>query len=575
MRTPARRFLPLFLLCAFLAAAHGQERDVQALVDELTLPKIGSFTFSMEFTSAMLSDEPSPEELAEEEAAIHGRAEGGTASAADYARLAQVLSELERAEESKAARARARELYEAALQADPDDVASLVGLGGLMVGDLQGERAEELLTRAVELDPERTEAYTYLVHSLAWRANPFSVWLGKLKEQFPEQFENLDGLDAATGAEGLAGLQRMMAFLQRVPALMQAFEELQKRPLTQEQVAAQSDAAERAVAWAEAARPYMTARVEREGSREAFEEFVSIEITAALAPMMSALASAATGGEGPGPDEATQYVLQLLGQPHILEAGQLVCGRNPEDLKLRLGLGSLQAMRLLSEIIVAMAGEGDEMALADPIRVAAATENLTAAMALPAEERPGAVAVLAMLHFINNEGQEAASLVAQAIDRGEWSWAAVSVAYLSKVGLTLGDVVGGGGDLDITGKPGMWHDLETWIEKAQPQEPAPWASLAGARAKADDWPGALEALDRALEYEPESRRYTTARGILLLKLGRNEDAVEALGKAVAVEPGDDDPEDLEEDAHYAYGVALLTVGRAEEAEEELDWEPEE
>ena len=127
------------------------------LVDDLELPKIGSFSFGMELSSAMLKDEPSAEELAKEEEAIRGRVEAGTATAADYARRAEILGELDRSEESKAARARARELYEAALEADADDVDALVGLGRLLVGDIEGERAEELLTRAIELEPENVD----------------------------------------------------------------------------------------------------------------------------------------------------------------------------------------------------------------------------------------------------------------------------------------------------------------------------------------------------------------------------------------------------------------------------------
>ena len=64
--------------------------------------------------------------------------------------------------------------------------------------------------------------------------------------------------------------------------------------------------------------------------------------------------------------------------------------------------------------------------------------------------------------------------------------------------------------------------------------------------------------------------YALAEGVTHLKLGQPEEAERILREAIGIPTND---EDLESECRYAYGAALLALGRDEEAEAELHWEP--
>jgi tetratricopeptide (TPR) repeat protein len=85
-----------------------------------------------------------------------------------------------------------------------------------------------------------------------------------------------------------------------------------------------------------------------------------------------------------------------------------------------------------------------------------------------------------------------------------------------------------------------------------------WVNLGGAHLLSWDFDKALDAIDRALELDPELLVAHYNRGQALLYLNRPEDMLQSFEKVVALDP--------EHGAgNYYLAVALLANGRVEEA----------
>jgi tetratricopeptide (TPR) repeat protein len=92
--------------------------------------------------------------------------------------------------------------------------------------------------------------------------------------------------------------------------------------------------------------------------------------------------------------------------------------------------------------------------------------------------------------------------------------------------------------------------------------------LGGAYRKSGDWSRALDAYNRALGVQPRFVAARVNQAVTFIDLRRYEDAIVACDRAIQIDSADvaaDRFPDARSFAHSAKGVALLQLGRAEEA----------
>ena len=154
--------------------------------------------------------------------------------------------------------------------------------------------------------------------------------------------------------------------------------------------------------------------------------------------------------------------------------------------------------------------------------------------------------------------------------RGEWDAAAASGYGLALLDMRLQDLTAGEAEPPVEKLPPLEQGLTAWLEATQPQDAAAYGTLAAVRGRLGDEDGQIAALQRAREIEPQSPLYACALGVVHVQARRFADAEPLLAEAAA-RPGDD-PE-LASQAHHAHGVALLGLGRKDEAGAELNWRP--
>jgi hypothetical protein len=106
-----------------------------------------------------------------------------------------------------------------------------------------------------------------------------------------------------------------------------------------------------------------------------------------------------------------------------------------------------------------------------------------------------------------------------------------------------------------------YREAESTLQEAirlEPDSAHYFALLASIRLARRDWNGSLEAAEQGLQLDPMDVDCTNARATALVKLGRREEAGQALDAALA-----EDPEDSH--THANKGWALLHSGKPKEA----------
>ena len=184
--------VPLTVAFAFWAGpVRTQERDVEQMIDDLEMPRIGSFSFQLSFTGQMLEEEISPEDAAREIGEIRQRIDAGEATPADWPRLVELYESPGGSALASQAREQGIQACRDVLEERPDDVDALVALGRLLTKAGEAPEAEALLRKALELSPDRFEAYPALSGALLRQASPFTLWTQWLLEQHPDAMGGL------------------------------------------------------------------------------------------------------------------------------------------------------------------------------------------------------------------------------------------------------------------------------------------------------------------------------------------------------------------------------------------------
>jgi len=565
------RSVPAALCAALLVAGRlvaqpATPPDLQALIANLEAPKTGAFTFNVRFGDALLEDVATAEEARLEIATIEPRTANGTAGAADWARLAWLYRTVGDTARADQVQQQAEAGYRALLAARPDDAEALVGLGRLLAGETAGAaEAEELLRRALAADPDLWAAYAPLATALYAQASAFVRALERAVSALPaDQREGL-GTWSVTAPADSPNAYREAA--ERLAAKVGV--EIQP---TADDTAEAAAAAERATAFVDDARNRLRERLALEPTAALFEGYVAFETAVLTGRLRSALWSDNQPGLGElGFDEAMRQIVPGgFVTPAIVAAGEAACREDPQNLRRRGLVGSLEAMELL--IAFMRPGPDGEPGLVAPTAEQArpAIENLTAAMALPPEKREGVLGTLASLYMIMDDREACRRLGEEAMARGEWDAAAASGYGVALLGLRLQDLMAGNAEPPAEKLPPVEAGLTKWLEATQPQEAAAYGTLAALRGRLGDTEGQIAALLRAREIEPQSPLYACALGVLYVKGGRYEEAADVLQAATEMTSNDPTVTAM---VHAAYGVALLGLGREDEATTELNWKP--
>lgn len=560
-----------------------QERDVGELIGELKVGNVGFLTFEIGFSGKMLEEAERPDgEIKADIAAVRQRIGAGEATAKDWLDLTDLYSELDDRGERLAARKRALEVYERELEAKPEDSEVLLPFSRLLRESGEPSRAEQLASRALKLNPDSLDAHEALIRSLTTQVVPFSPWMQKVSEQLPDDV-NLEGItpEALQDPNSEASARLAEILQESAPVFYEAFVEMQKTPSV-EQVAQSQAVLDKARAALEQARPLFLERLNQEPTPAVFRQYAGIETSAAGAGFWvqySRVRLLASKAQPPQPAEMMQAVFSVFSMEDVQKAGQRLCEMYPDDLGIRALVGSLQAMTVLGDVLLPLLREGGTPPDTIPEEAGLAIDNLTAALALPLERRGGIVGALALMYFVTGNQEAVLKVTDDAVQRGEWNPVAGSAALLAALRLMVSDLATmvheDGSPLDGPRQEeikALEQRFAGWIEKADPEDAAAFGNLAGIRARLDDWQGVAEALQRAREIEPDHAVRARGLGVAYLKLGRREEAAEVLKDALGLDFKGD--KEAEAECHHAYGVALLALGKAEQAEKELEWEAE-
>lgn len=596
MRSRAWTVVPVAaFLCLSSPSAFTQDRtgrDLEAMVAELRLPAMGAVNLALSIT---LPYDPLPGIDNDEQAlgqltALQQRTEAGTASADEWAQVSRLLCYLSRHDEKEAAQRRALALYRQRLQQQPDDADALLGLGEMLSEQWRFAEAETCLGRSLELGAERPRAYGLMAEAFASQAKPMGAWFGRF-------LERVRGRGAAATQELEAALPPPNPVEQ--PEQFQAWAQ-EHLPGTEEQVAAAlrglveerdilaaQEAEERGAQWAESVLPQLRRRLWYDTTEELFCALAEVRALLMLAEVATGAVEWLNEGDewGLGPASMLRPACMALTAPDMMTICARLADRRPDSLRFRALSGFAQGGMVLTE--VAPLGPGAKGGpLTAPIRQLArqAADNLAAAMALPAEKRGRVLGDLALMYLLTDQREACAALAEEAIRRGEWDEVAAAACLLAQMGITGADVTGPGfapyaellNEADPRDDlPSLAYTLGRWLEAADPEDLGKWdadhyANLARMLAFMDDWEGAAEALERAGELNEGALRFVCGLGVAYLKLRRYEDARRVLAEAVQMHTHD---QQLAQYTHYAYGVALFALGRAEEAEVQLNWGP--
>lgn len=565
--------VPLTVAFAFCAGpVRTQERDVEQMIDDLEMPRIGSFSFQLSFTGQMLGEKPSPQEAAREIGEIRRRIDAGEATPVDWPRLVELHQGPDGSALANQAHKQGVQACRDVLEEHPDDVDALVALGRLLTQPDEAAEAEALIRRALELSPDRLEAYPALSTALLRQANPFTLWTQRLLEQHPDAMAALgyreDNPPDITEPSTFVQLQQRLA--EKAAELNKAATEITRQPLSPEELAPLQAAGERAEQWIAEARPRLLQALQDKPTPELFGILMETETSAAWAVAGAAMAAAI--GEGADvqalQQQAAERTLFALMSPTVVQAGERLCEGRPDDLRLRGLVGRLQLMHAFMGAMKGAALEGGEFVLPDARQLAPARQNLEAAMALPVEGREGVTPALVALYLLLGEGEAAIKTTEEMIEAGQWDYSAVSAALIAALEVSLIDLIQDEPDLPDDKMPRLESLLARWIDRAKPEEPVAYASLALARTDLGRWEEAVAPLERACELAPASLKYAYGLGVVHLNLGDHEKAEQVLRAATAMKA--DDPETMRK-CHHALGIALLALGRPEEAEAEFHW----
>jgi tetratricopeptide (TPR) repeat protein len=560
-----------------------QERDVQQLIGELKVGSVGALTLGIGFSRAMLGEgEEADGQIKADLAEIRRRADAGEATATDWLGLPSPDEGLADRSTYLDLRQRALEFYERELADKPDDPEVLVPFSRLLRDSGELERAEQLAARAVEIDPENLDAHEALIDSLTCQALPFSQWMQRMREELPEGLD-IEGISPEALQDPTSEASARLAEIleQSAPVLHEAFLEMQKTP-TVEQVAQYQTRLDTARAALKQARPLFLNRLNQEPTPAVFRQYAGIETSVAAAgfwSQYSRLRLLTATAEPPQPEQMMQPLFGVFSMEEMRKAGQRLCEAYPDDLGIRALVGSLQVMAVLSDVFVPLLQEGGKPPDTIPEEADLAIDNLTAALSLPLERRGGVVGGLALMYFVAGDHAAVLKVTDDAIQRGEWDPVAGSAALLATLGLMVSDMATmvHGDESPLDGPaPEEIRALEqrfaAWLDKTDPEDAGAFGNLAGIRARLDDWKGVAEALEHARGIESDHAVRACGLGVAYLKLGRHEEAAKVLAEALKLDFKGD--EEAEVDCHHAYGVALLAVGKGEEAEKELEWEAE-
>lgn len=554
------------LSVSWTAAAQG-EWDVATLMDELALPAIGEFKFEFSFHPPRRDAPQTAEQARAEIAALQPRVDAGQMLAADWARLGDLQATAGDTAAAREAREKALAAFAAEAQARPDDVALLVSWGETLLAAGLAELAESKLQQAVALDPEYLPAYSELLNVLLWVANP---WIGRLQGFFHAHGDELlrIGVSDVEFADPQQREQALATVRAQAPELAAELQRILADFGSPEQVERASAAAQRSALLVERVNQVCRRRLAEAPVPEVYYAYVDAQVVHWLTSWWAQALAAGQTEETPGLQ--VQAFFSLLNLPDAVDMGEQVCAGLPADAQLHGTVGALQTVRIVMQVLQGMAEEEATMPTLDAAELARARAHLRQALTLPAEQRPGMAGALATLELLAGDGEAAFRVAQEAVARGEWDYGAVSMGLLGRMGLGPVELLRWEAP-DFSQHPEVAETFGQWLAKLQPAEPAPWASLGAMRKDTGDWEGVLIAVRRARELAPATAKYAVAEGVALMKLGRAQEAVEVLQGAVGMAAGDGE---LLAQAHHAYGVALLAVGRTEEGEAELAWEEE-
>ena len=549
------------------AAGQAQEtRDVDAMVRQLEMPKVGYYYVGLSFSAGALTGGSADEQAGKDVDSLLAK---GDLSAADWKYIAEASYAKGQVRFANLAADRAIKAYSLRVAEAPEEVDALVALGSLLALRGREAEAEPHLRKALEIDPARFDAYlamsqVFLVQSCpalrAWGRACATEFVRAFPEQSAEMgysAGNLPPLHVAV--EWLYVVRPRGETLARVLAAAR----LAVGPLDHLTPLPQSLYGQ----WYSAAMGRIV--TELSGARPAEALKTAMGMLAGLdGRVLLDLARQPADGPLASPDDLCTLMLFSALTPDFLAACQRACVAHPDDLGLRALVGSLQATVVMWDLMSDRSSEATAAAV-DPTQAETAISNLRVALTLPPDKRADVTGNLATMYLLKGDVAGARGVADDAIARGEWDLATVSSALMALSGLDLRQVARAPTIID-TLAPERLREVESalakWIASAPPSDAIPYGILAAARRRLGDFAGAADALRKAREFAPKSQLYACGLGVALLKSGQLEEAAKVLAEAVDLPQG---PPDVQPILHRAYGIALLGVGRQAEGEAEL------
>ena len=557
--------------------------DVWDMVRELDLPgTVGELSFEYRLVPSEVSAPPSDltaEKAREEAPALEKLADAGKATPQEWVRLIRIRCWLEQYDRAADARQKAAALYREQLARQPENVDALLGLAELLTYTHEAPEAEQLARKALALDPDRAETYLCLAETLYHQSSAYTMHWQKALARASLDLPALISAHSYS-TPSLAGAKEIRAFTRelqrRAPERADQIRAIFGELPTDEEVAEAEAAAQRAQEWSPSARAFLRRRLAEEPMPSMFRLCMNCEFALATAPALALGGRISLAGRpvGTDPEGLAIEAAAMRFDQEMLAIGQRICEEHPDDLRHRALVGSMQVAVVYPEIVRTMTEDDDVLRLPKPEYFEPAIANLKAALALPEDERTAVARRLAVLYYIAEDLPATVRVCRRLLEAGHCDVEAISLYSFAKLPVRFRRFATDGISLGRLrrGLPEIEADLSRWVRKAQPPNADAYAILARFRWFLRDWPGAADALARAHELDPDSLTYALGLGVARLRAKQPTDAAAVLAKAVDMLTEDED-EDLASDCHYAYGVALLALGRDDEAQPHLNWTP--
>ncbi len=527
-------------LAVLTVSGSAQDAELAQQIEALRFPRVAFISAGVnKAVGVALAGwyEPTDEERRAELAEIQARVDADEATPSDWARRHHLNHYLS-TDLTVPSCEQAIERIESRLEETPKDPALLTDLASLYVCAGNPTWAERLCNRALAADPNHFDAYAPLIKSLELQGLPYLAWIEQATWNYPDLHNNEAIIEAGEIPQpGGENHDHYAELLGRVsPELREGYDNL-ANPTDGERII-ESAALGRAKQVITEARSRAEAKINADPTPELLRQYTSLSGSLLGMPLMLAAIEPGFKIDQPPGTNSTQTLMDAVVYPGTLELAAKVCEAHPDHPGANGVLGRLLALGVWRD--AAAPGNDDAPWAGLPADAEAAEKaiaHLRKAMTLPVHRREGTLSALATMLFFAGSADECIDLVDEAVRRGEWEDSAVGPALMCGLGLSLADMANDRTrdlDADVREHPRAAEMLAEWLQVAEPEDAVAYALFAKMNAALGDLEAALTALDRAIELDAEHAGYHCAKGIILLKLDRPDEAIDSLNAALAL-----------------------------------------